>query len=194
MLNWLWKWLGLISDPDRTSIQADDPDGVLFTRPATWEDVLHTARLLNAHRVRYLLVGGYALAAHGLVRMTQDVDIAVAPDSDNARRWIAALAQLPDAIAAEMRAETDPFEGDYLHAIRINDEFTVDVLPSVAGVAFDVLEQYATTVTIDGEAIRVLNLEGLLLTKQGVRLKDQADAEWLRQVIATRDNSGNGQR
>jgi hypothetical protein len=76
MLNWLWRWLGLISDPDQTSSQADDPDGVLFTRPATWADVLRTARLLNAHRVRYLLVGGYALAAHSLVRMTQAVDIA----------------------------------------------------------------------------------------------------------------------
>jgi hypothetical protein len=29
--------------------------------------------------------------------------------------------------------EPDPFAGDYLHAIRINDEFTIDLLPSVAG-------------------------------------------------------------
>jgi hypothetical protein len=62
----------------------------LFTRPATWEDVLHLARLFNRHRVRYLLVGGYAPAAHGYVRMTEDIDIAVAPDLENSRRWILA--------------------------------------------------------------------------------------------------------
>ena len=36
-----------------------------FTRPALWEDVLDLARRLNRHGTRYVLVGGYALAAHG---------------------------------------------------------------------------------------------------------------------------------
>ena len=189
VLSCLRKWLRLTPRSSQTSAQINAPQAALFTRPATWEDVLHTARLLNAHQVRYVLVGGYALAAHGLVRMTQDIDIAVAPDADNAQRWIAALAQLPDASAAEMRAEIDPFQGDYLHAIRINDEFTIDVLPSVAGISFEQLEPYATTVTIDGIAVNVLNLEGLLLTKQGLRPKDQADAELLRQAIEYRNTA-----
>ena len=64
-----------------------------FTRPALWEDVIDLARRLNRHGARYVLVGGYALAAHGLVRMTTDIDIAVAPDPDNNRRWVAALAE-----------------------------------------------------------------------------------------------------
>ena len=57
-----------------------------YTRPATWEDVLDLARRLNRHGARYVLVGGYALAAHGLARMTTDIDIAVAPDAENNRR------------------------------------------------------------------------------------------------------------
>lgn len=59
-----------------------------FTRPALWDDVLDLARKLNRQGARYVLVGGYALAAHGFVRMTTDIDIAVAPDPDNNRRWL----------------------------------------------------------------------------------------------------------
>lgn len=156
-----------------------------FTRPALWDDVLDLARRLNRHGVRYVLVGGYALAAHGLVRMTTDIDIAVAPDADNNRRWVAAMAELPDGAAAELSGEDDPFAGDLLHAIRINDEFTVDVMPSVSGVSFAELAQHAEQLVIDGEPIPVLDLQGLLDTKQGSdRPKDQADAALLRAALA----------
>ena len=156
-----------------------------FTRPALWEDVLELARRLNHHGARYVLVDGYALAAHGLARMTTDIDIAVAADPDNNRRWVAALAELPDGVAAELAGEADPFAGDLLHAIRINDEFTVDIMPSVAGVSFAILEQHAERLVIDGEAIPVLNLQGLLDTKrQSERPKDQADAALLREALA----------
>ena len=156
-----------------------------FTRPALWEDVLDLARKLNHHRARYVLVGGYALAAHGLVRMTTDIDIAVAADADNNPRWIAALAELPDGVASDLVGEVDPFAGDLLHAIRINDEFTVDIMPSVAGVSFAELAQHAEQLMLDGEAIPVLDLRGLLDTKKNSeRHKDQADAALLREALA----------
>ena len=158
-----------------------------FTRPALWEDVLDLAEKLNRHGARYILVGGYALAAHGLVRMTTDIDIAVAADPDNNRRWVAALAELPDGVAAELTGEGDPFAGDLLHAIRINDVFTVDIMPSVAGVPFAALEKHAERLVIDGESIPVLDLQGLLDTKQqSERPKDQADAALLREALVRR--------
>lgn len=179
MLNWLRKlWPG-----NDGGTKAEAPSDTFFTRPATWNDVLELIRLLERHQVRYILVGGYALAAHGYVRMTQDIDIAVAPTVENSARWIAALSDLPDHAAAEMTGEEDPFQGDYLHAIRINDEFTVDVLPSVAGVPFDELETHAVMIETSGVSLRVLDLEGLLLTKQGIRPKDVADREILIQAL-----------
>lgn len=155
-----------------------------FTRPATWHDVVDLARRLNRRGARYVLVGGYALAAHGFVRMTTDIDIAVAPDKQNNRRWVAALAELPDGAAAELAAEEDPFAGDHLHAIRINDEITVDIMPSVAGIDFATLAKHAVMLDIEGERVPVLDLEGLLLTKLSDRPKDRSDAEWLRAALA----------
>ncbi len=182
MWNWLLRWLQSQRATPEAEAGTDSVD-LLFSRPASWEDVIATARLLNRHQVRYLLVGGYALAAHGYVRMTEDIDIAVAPDPENSRRWVLALSELPDGAAQALVEETDPFEGDYLHAIRINDEITIDVMPSVAGVAFSELEQHAQIVLLDGVPVPVLGLRGLWKTKQGLRPKDQADAAVLRQAI-----------
>jgi len=47
--------------------------------------------LLNAHKVEYIVVGAYALAFYGVPRYTGDMDIFVRPDSENARRILAAL-------------------------------------------------------------------------------------------------------
>jgi predicted nucleotidyltransferase len=153
------------------------------TRPATWEDVAHVCKLLADHGARFVLVGGYALQAHGFSRTTYDIDVAVDPAPENAGRWVLALSHLPDGAARELLDEEDPFQGDYLHAIRINDEITVDVMPSVAGITFEELERQARHVEVDGVSIPVLDLEGLLRTKQTTRLKDQADAEIIRLAL-----------
>lgn len=48
------------------------------TRAATYQDVLRIVELLEKERVEYALIGGYALALQGIVRLTEDVDILVA--------------------------------------------------------------------------------------------------------------------
>ena len=50
-----------------------------YTRPATWEDVKMLARFLNEAGAEYALVGGYAVAAHGYNRFTEDIDLLVNP-------------------------------------------------------------------------------------------------------------------
>jgi hypothetical protein len=147
-----------------------------YTRPATWEDVKRIARHFEEAGVEYALVGGYALAAHGFSRFTEDIDVLVNPSAENARRWIAALSKLPDHAAAELAAEPDVFADDKLYAIRINDEITVDVMPSIAGMSWHEMSPHITTMGVDGVTIRLLDLPGLLKTKQGLRPKDQMDA------------------
>jgi len=85
----------------------------------------------------------------------------------------------------ELKGEDDPFEGDNLHVIRINDEFTVDVLPAVAGIPFPELERHIEWLDLEGERIPALDVPGLLKTKQGLRPKDRSDADVLRQAISS---------
>jgi hypothetical protein len=154
-----------------------------FTRPATWDDVRRLAGFLAEAGVEYALVGGYAVAAHGFNRFSEDIDILVNPSAANAKRWIAALSRLPDGSAMELSDEQDVFAADRRYAIRINDEFTVDVLPSVAGQSWEQMLPHIITREIDGVPLRLLDLEGLLKTKQGVRPKDQLDASIIRAAL-----------
>jgi hypothetical protein len=148
------------------------------TRAATYEDVKRVAELLEHEGVEYALIGGYALALQGIVRLTEDVDILVEPTVENARRWVRALSKLPDGAAKELAGD------DTLHAepyaIRINDEFTVDVMNSASGLTWADMLPYRRR--IDG--INVVSLEGILRMKEKGRLKDQADAEAIRRALA----------
>lgn len=156
-----------------------------YTRPATWDDVMTLAIYLQEAGVEYALVGGYAIAAHGFNRFSEDIDILVNPVAENSIRWIAALSRLPDAAAAELEDEQDVFADDKRYAIRINDEFTVDVMPSIAGYTWEQMKPHITSIAIDEVPIRLLDLPGLLKTKQGVRPKDQMDAAVLAAALKT---------
>ncbi len=154
-----------------------------YTRPATWEDVKALARYLDEAGAEYALVGAFAIAAHGYSRFSEDIDILVNPSAENAGRWIVALSRLPDRAAAELAAEGDVFADHKRYAIRINDEFTVDVMPSIAGLSWEEMTPHIVRMTIDGTAISVLDLPGLLKTKQGVRPKDQMDAAVIAEAL-----------
>jgi hypothetical protein len=147
------------------------------TRAATYEDVQRVVSLLEAEGVEYALIGGYALAFQGIVRLTEDVDILVEPSLENARRWVRALSRLPDHAALELAGDDTVHEEPY--AIRINDEFTIDVMNSASGFSWDELLRYRIRV----EGINVLSLEGLLHMKANGRLKDRADAQAIRNAL-----------
>jgi hypothetical protein len=154
-----------------------------YTRPATWDDLKQLAGYLREANVEYALIGGYAIAAHGYNRFSEDIDLLVDPAPENTLRWVQALSRLPDGAARELASQPDVFQREGHYAIRINDEFTVDVMPAACGHGWEELRQYVTTVVLDGEPLRVLSLNGLLLTKQGMRDKDRADAAVLRAAL-----------
>jgi hypothetical protein len=103
-----------------------------FTRPATWDDVKLVAELCERHGVAWALIGGYAIAAHGFVRFSEDVGILVDPSQENTRRWIEALSELPDHAARELVGQADLFGREGHYTVRVNDEFTVDVMPAAS--------------------------------------------------------------
>jgi hypothetical protein len=159
-----------------------------FTRPATWDDLKLVAQALNAEGAHYALIGGYAIAAHGYNRFSEDLDILVDPAPDNTRRWIAALSTLPDGACRELAGQDDLFQREGEYAIRINDEFTIDVMPAACGHSYGELASHIEERDLDGVKVPVLGLAGLLLTKEGMREKDRADRRVIEEALAALKN------
>lgn len=100
-----------------------------IARPATLEDLKSLLRSLNANGVEYLLIGGYALAAHGYQRATTDIDILFPANTATGQRVKEALMILPDQAAKELEPQWFE-EGEN---IRVADAFVVDIMLNANG-------------------------------------------------------------
>lgn len=132
---------------------------------------------LSDAKIDYLLVGAYAVAAHGHPRATGDLDIWVRPDSDTAPRVYRVLAEF----------------GAPLHDLTIDDlarpgmvfqigvePSRIDILTAISGVAFNQAWENRIQIKIDGINVCVLGRSDLIVNKRACgRPKDIADAEAL---------------
>jgi len=142
-----------------------------YSRPATLEDLKTLIQSLNQQGVDYLLIGGYALFAHGYHRATTDIDVLVPATHEAGVKMREALMVLPDRAAKDI----DPAWFEEGENIRVADAFIVDIMLNACGETYETLKKHAETIDLDGLPIRTVNLEGLLLTKRTVRDKDVAD-------------------
>jgi predicted nucleotidyltransferase len=150
-----------------------------YSRPATLDDLKALVRSLNASGVEYLLIGGYALFAHGYHRATSDIDLLVPANRKAGEKIKQALLVLPDGAAKDI--DPDWFEeGDN---IRVADAFVVDIMVNAAGETYESLCPFAETIDLDGVPVRTVNLEGLFRTKQTMRDKDAADRAVLERAL-----------
>ena len=101
---------------------------------------------LNAHRVKYLVVGAYAVSIYAQPRATKDLDILVKADAENAKAVFAALAQFGaplEGLTVADFAEPGPF-------FRMGREpVGVDVLTAIPGVEFDAAWQRRVEDVVD---------------------------------------------
>ena len=100
-----------------------------YARSATLEDLKKLVMALDANGVDYLLIGGYALAAHGYQRATTDIDLMVASTVDAGVRMKASLMVLPEQVAKDIDPEWFP-EGEN---IRVGDDIIVDIMLNANG-------------------------------------------------------------
>ena len=153
----------------------------MFCRPATLDDLKTLIRALADQGADYLLIGGYALFAHGYHRATTDIDILVPATLAAGRKVREALMVLPDQAAKDI----DPAWFEEGENIRVADAFVVDLMLNACGETYETLKQYAETIDLDGLPTRTVNLEGLLLTKQTMRDKDVSDRIILERALET---------
>jgi hypothetical protein len=131
----------------------------------------------NAHRVEYLVVGAHALAAHGYVRATGDLDVWVRPEPANAKRVVEALR----AFGAPLRdlSETDLTRVGTVFQIGVAP-IRIDVLTSIDGVGFDEAWRDRLMAHFADLPVPVLAARDLIVNKRAVaRPQDLADVDWL---------------
>jgi hypothetical protein len=131
----------------------------------------------NAERVEYLVVGAYALAAHGLPRATGDIDLWIRRSPENAERVWRALAEFGAPLDQLSRSElTAP---DIVIQIGVAPR-RIDVLTSIDGVEFDQAWGDRVIVSVDGITIPVIGRRHLAETKRAAgRPQDLADVRRL---------------
>jgi hypothetical protein len=132
-------------------------------------------RLLNAHRVEYLLIGGYAVAYHGYPRATADLDVWIAMSPQNAERVVAALKEFGFAVA-ELSANLFLEAGQI---IRMGvPPIRVEIATSISGVRFDECHAARVIDELDGVPVNLINLTHLKQNKRAAgRHKDLDDLE-----------------
>lgn len=142
------------------------------------EDWIAFLKLLNAHRVRYLIVGAHAVAAHGRPRFTADLDVFVQPTLGNARRVVAAVEAFgfrgltPERL---VRPETLVFLG--------REPFRIDVLTSIDGVSWSDAWLGRKVGVLGTVRVAFLGGEQLVLNKVAAgRPKDIADLALLSEI------------
>lgn len=137
-------------------------------------DLKEFVRLLDAHDVRYMVVGGAAVNVLGFVRMTEDLDFWLDRSDENAERTLAAIAEFG-------------FEGEFDKADLLNPKAVlmlgrppnrIDLLTWISGREFEDCYPRRTYETLDGLRVPMIALEDLIINKKASgRTKDLADVE-----------------
>ncbi len=144
------------------------------------EDYKDMLQALAEEKVKYLLVGAYALAAHGYPRATVDIDIWVLQSPDNAAAVLRALRRfgtpLQNLTAQDLQRDDTVFQ------IGVAPR-RIDIITTASGLRFDEAYANALVVDIDGINVRIPSIVDLIRNKRASgRTKDIADAEALEEL------------
>jgi hypothetical protein len=139
------------------------------------KDFKEFLKLLNANGVRYLLIGGYAVGFYGYPRATNDIDIFIAKDLENARRLVKTLVDFGYA-AAEISPEI--FTGEK-SLVRMGVEpMKIEIANFISGVDFEEAYPDKFVGVIDDLEIDLISLNHLKINKKvSGRYKDLNDLE-----------------
>jgi len=139
------------------------------------QDFREFIQSLNDNRVRYLVVGGYAVAFHGHPRYTKDLDIWVEMNPDNAAQVVKALHQF--GFASLGLKEADFLVPDQIIQLGYPPS-RIDLFSTLPGVDFVTCYASRVSVEVDGVLVNFIDLENLKKNKQASgRHQDLADVE-----------------
>lgn len=134
-------------------------------------------RLLDTNDVRYLVVGGYAVAYHGHPRYTKDIDIWIWLEPDNAQRIVRALDQF--GFGSLGLTADDFLVSDQIVQLGFPPA-RIDLITSIEGVEFEDCYPVRVEAELDGITVNFIDLANLRKNKRAAgRYQDLADLEHL---------------
>jgi len=133
----------------------------------------------NRFNVRHIIVGGYAVIAHGYQRTTGDLDLWVEPTEANYKNLVEAFFAfgLPiDAIGLQRFLNVE--DNDVFRFGR--PPIMIDIMTKVKGLVFEEVYERSEITSIENVSVRIIDLISLLSAKRAAnRMKDLADIEEL---------------
>ena len=134
-------------------------------------------RLLRAHGVEYLLIGGWAVGYHGHPRATDDLDVWIAISATNADRVVKVLSEFgfnAPELSTDLFLKNDSIVRMGIEPVRI------EVMTSISGVEFGECYRERLETTLNDVPVSLISLGHLKINKKASgRLKDLADLEQL---------------
>lgn len=146
----------------------------------TSPDFKELLNLLEKHKVRYLVVGGYAVMKYTEPRFTKDLDVWVSTDKENSQAVYSALkefgAPLKNLTSADFAKE------GYFYQMG-NPPFRLDVMMSIPGVTFESAWKNQEKVQLGGLVIPFISKNDLIKAKEATgRPQDLIDAKELKKA------------
>jgi len=141
------------------------------------QDFKDLLELFNAHKVEYIIVGGYALAFHGAPRYTGDIDIFVKPDDENAARIMSALELFGFGSVGLVALDFErPGQVVQLGVPPVR----IDIITSISGVSWDEAFSHRAPGKYGDIQVHYIGYEQFIMNKRAMgRKKDLADLEAL---------------
>lgn len=133
--------------------------------------------LLNEHKVRYCVVGSYAVAFHAKPRYTKDIDIFIEPNKENAKKMIKVL-QAYGFHGLDLSEKDFSTKGK---VIQLGYEpLRVDIVTAISGREFKDVWRNKAEGTYGAQKVYFIGLNDLIKNKAAAgRLIDQSDVELL---------------
>ena len=135
-------------------------------------------KILNRHKVRYLIVGAYAVTYYTEPRYTKDLDIWIEPEERNAKKAYRALKEF----GAPLKNITikDFTNKKLIYQIGV-EPVRVDILMGLQNMKFDFAWKHRCTTTFDKIKVNIIGIKELIkLKKKTKRPIDKMDVESLR--------------
>ena len=141
------------------------------------KDFNEFVELFVAKGVRFLVVGGYALAAHGYPRATDVFDAWVWANSENAEKIIECLTEFG---FGKLNLSADDFT-TLDRVVQLGyPPYRIDIITSISGVEFDTAWANRLVIDVDGLQVPFIGRDDLLTNKRATgRPRDLLDVEYL---------------